>query len=194
MVKCICTYQYGDGNSFDQFFKEMAELTWLWQVLDLDLRVEHARANGPDDLYTLLARWIVTRVTLVFGIVLWPLDAVLRILGRILTVFVIGLLLLLILTGIWWPVWASLVYSSRIWLSTPWSRPFLLVPGILLALFAYLFLMFVPDHQKHRKYLTLPSEWPLTWHLWKPPKAYIENSEYFQDDYYIGDGSDPYGR
>ena len=168
-------------------------MTWLWQVLDLDLRVDYARANSPNDFYTLLARLVVSRVTSVLGLVLWPLDMVLRMFGRILTIFVIGLLLLLILTGIWWPVWASLIYTSRLWITAPWSRPILLVPGMLLAIFAYLFLILVPDHQKHPKYFALPREWPLTWHLWNPPEAYMENSEYFEGDYYVGDGSDPYG-
>ena len=168
-------------------------MTWLWGVLDMDLRVEYARAHSPVDFYTLLARWVISRTTSVLYFGLRPLDIVLRLLGPLLERLVFfGHLFLLILTGLWWPIWAMLVYGSRLWLERPWSRPILLFPGVLVSVFAFIFIMLVPDHLKTIQYTTLSREWPLTWMLWNPPEEYVENSEFFEGDEYIGDGTDPY--
>ena len=159
----------------------------------MDLRVDYARAHSPTDGYTLFARWLVLSVTSVLAVVLGPVDFVLRQLGRVLVRFIFfGHLTLLILTAIWWPLWAMLVYGSRLWLTRTWTRPVLVVPGALLAILAYTYLMLIPDPLKQPKYVGIPREWPLTWYLWQPPMEYIENSEFFEGDEYVGDRSDPY--
>ena len=151
-------------------------MTWLWNVEDIHLRVAFARTISPTDFFTLLALLIVRRVTAVVGLLLKPVDTVLRLFGRVMLTFVFWLLVLLIITAIWWPIWAMLVGSSWLWLKYPGARPFLLLPGISLALFAQVFIILVPDPQKAATYTTLSKEWPLSWHLWRPTEAYFQEN------------------
>ena len=100
-------------------------MTWLWDVEDLDFRVSFARTHSPTDLLTLVARFLVSKVTLVLAFVLSPIDMVARLIGRGLVAVVLGLLLLLVLTAIWFPVWGLLVGTSWLWLKSWWfpARP-----------------------------------------------------------------------
>ena len=149
-------------------------MTWLWAVEDMDLRVTFARANSPTDILTLITRWVVTRVTFVLAIVLFPADKAMRIVGMGLIAVVLGLLVLILLTGIWFLIWLLLMGSSRIWLSYPLYRPILFVPGMIIAVFAHIFIMLVPDPHKNPKYTILAQEWPLSWRLRSPTEAYFE--------------------
>ena len=150
-------------------------MTWLWACEDFDLRVTFARTNGPTDFFTLLVRWVVGQVTAVVGLALIPVDKILRLVGKGMIRLVLGMLLLLILTGIWFfLIWLPLMGTSRLWLNYYWSRPLLAVPGAFLAIVAHIFLMLVPDPQKNAKYTLMAREWPLSWHLYKPTEAYFE--------------------
>ena len=149
-------------------------MTWLWEIEDLHIRVNFVRTHGPTDFFTLVSRYVVSRVTFVLSLLLMPADLVLRFIGRGLVALVLGLLLLLVLTGIWFPIWGLLVGTSWIWLKYSWPRPFLILPGILLAILAHIFIMLVPDPHKNSEYWTIAREWPLSWPLWKPPSLYYE--------------------
>ena len=151
-------------------------MTWLWDIADMDERVEWVRRHSPNDVSTMIARFVINRVTLVVAYVLWPVDYVLRLIGNGLARLVLGLLLLLILTGIWFPIWLTLSMTSRLWLRAAWTRPILLLPGIVVAIFAHIYIMLIPDHQQDPKYVNLIREWPLTSQIWKPPDAYFEET------------------
>ena len=148
-------------------------MTWLWTVADIDFRVSFARAHGPSDFFTLVARLVVSKVSLVLELALSPVDRVGRVVGRGLVIFVIGLFILLGLTAIWFLIWLLLMGSSWLWLKSFWYRPLIILPGMALAVVAFVFLMLVPDPQKNAKYLSLAREWPLSLHLWKPPNDYF---------------------
>ena len=149
-------------------------MSWLWEVDDLDLRVSFARANGPVDFFTLVVRLVVSRVTAVLTLALSPADKVLRLVGKGLTAVVLGMMLLLIIHGLWFLFWGPLMASSWLWLRYNWVRPLLLLPGIPLAIMSHIFLMLVPDHQKNSKYTLMAREWPLSWRLYRPSQAYFE--------------------
>ena len=151
-------------------------LTWLWDISDMDQRVEWVRRHSPDDLATMIARYMITRITLVLAYALWPVDYVLRFVGKALVKLVLGLLLLLILTGIWFPIWLTLVGTSWLWLRSATYRPLILVPGMFVAIIAHIYIMLVPDPHKDPKYVNLIREWPLSWYIWKPPEAYFEET------------------
>jgi hypothetical protein len=149
-------------------------MTWLWKVEDMARRVSFARVHSPTDFFTLLARLLVGTITSVLALVLWPLDRIARIFGHFLLFVVLGLFVLLILTAIWFPVWGLLVGTSWLWLRSQWYRPFLLIPGIIIAVVAQIFIMLVPDPHKDSKYTTLAREWPLSWNIWNPPSEYFD--------------------
>ena len=149
-------------------------MTWLWDTPDMYDRVAFARSISPTDLSTLIARWVVGWTTKILAFALYPLDYVARYIGRAFLVFVIGFMILIVLTIVWFPIWAALIGSSWLWLRYYWARPFLLLPGIALAILAHIYLMLVPDPQKQQHYFNMPGQWPLTWHLWRPPSEYYE--------------------
>lgn len=150
-------------------------MTWLWGVDDFDLRLRFARVNSPVDFLTQLVRFVVTSVTRILALALSPVDAVLRLVGKILDRLVLGMMVLLIFTGIWFfLLWLPLMGMSRLWLGYPWARPLLALPGALLAIAAHVFIMLVPDPKKDRNYPMMVGEWPLSWHLYNPPDAYYE--------------------
>ena len=149
-------------------------MTWRWDVDDIDFRATFARVNSPTDFFTVLARLVVSRVTLVLAFVLWPLDSVLRLVGKGLVSVVLGMIVLMVLDLSWLPVWGTLVGTSWLWLNYPWLRPILILPGMFLAILAHIYIMLAPDPHKNAKYPRLAGEWPLSWMLWRPPKAYFE--------------------
>ena len=152
-------------------------MTWLWGVPDLRLRIRYARDHGPTDFFTLLARYIVFRVNKFIALVLRPVDLVAQLFGKIMLVFVLGLMLLLALTMLWFPFWCMMVGSSYAWLKYPWSRPILILPGMLLTFVLTAFLMLVPDPKKHPRYVAQAQEWPLTYRIWKPEPAYYRKHD-----------------
>ena len=109
-------------------------MTWLWGVDDFDLRLRFVRINSPADFMTQLVRFVVTSVTRFLALVLSPVDLVLRFAGKVLDRLVLGMLVLLIFTGIWFfLLWLPLMGMSRLWLRYPWARPILAVLNSTLA-------------------------------------------------------------
>ena len=102
----------------------------------MELRVAFARSCSPTDLFTLIARLVVRRIATLLTFVLWPIDQAARVVGHGLIAVVLGFLVLIILTLVWFPIWGMLVGTSWLWLRYPWNRPFLLLPGIILAIVA----------------------------------------------------------
>ena len=151
-------------------------MTWLWDIDDMYNRVKFARSQSPTDLATIIAHWIVTSVTWILSYLLYPFDYVGRLIGVLLVAVVLGFMLLLILTIIWFPLWLLLVDTSWIWLRYPWSRPLLLLPGIVVAISAHIYIMLVPDPHKQRHYVNMTNQWPLTWYIWHPPAIYFNQN------------------
>ncbi len=122
-------------------------MTWLWTTEDLDLRIGFARATGPSDVFTVLARYVVTRVNWAPALILTPVDTVVQIIGKIMFVVfaVIPLIFLLLLTVIWLPVWGLLVGTSWLWLRCSGTRTLLILPGFLVSLVATTVVLFEPD-------------------------------------------------
>ncbi|MDP7579756.1 MAG: hypothetical protein QGF12_09535 [SAR202 cluster bacterium] len=151
-------------------------MTWLWKISDMDQRVEWAQQHSPTDVSTWIARQVINYVTLIISYILWPLDYVLRLIGHGLGRLALGLLFLLILTAIWFPIWLTLVMTSRLWLRAAWTRPILLIPGIVVTIFAHIYIMLVPDPQKGTQYVNLVRMWPLSYQIWQPPDSYFEDT------------------
>ena len=152
-------------------------MTWRWDILDIGLRVAIARSESPSDVLTTAARFIITSVTSVVGVILKPVDVVMRFIGKGLVGVVLGFFLLMAPDLLWMLVWLMLVNSRRLWFDRSWTRPVLILPGTLLAIVAHLYVTIAPDPHKVAAYASLPQEWPLTWHIWKPPPAYFEHPE-----------------
>ena len=150
-------------------------MTWLWKVPDFKTRVAYARRTAPGDVFTQLARLLVNPITILLALVLAPVDYAARQLGRLSVIFVgWGLIFFFFLTLLWFPLWGMLAGSSWLWLNYAWTRPLLLLPGAALSIVLTVFLMLVPDPEKHPKYVTIAQEWPLTWLLWRPTFAYFD--------------------
>lgn len=151
-------------------------MSWLWDIEDMYTRVDWARLNSPVDFYTTLARKVLGRVTWALAYALWPVDKVARLVGQGMIAVVLGLAVLMVLHALWMPFWGFLVGSSYLWIKTPAYRPLFVLPGIVIAIGAQIFLALVPDPHKEDSYFMMAREWPLTWHLWRPPPAYFEET------------------
>ena len=149
-----------------------------------------ARRNAPSDIFTQLARFVVYYTSTLLIFVLRPVDYLGRKffdvffqIGRVVGFFfVFGLLFFMILSALWIPFWGLLAGSSWLWLKQGWTRPILLLPGMALSLALTVILMLVPDPDKQPKYVTIAQEWPLTWNLWYPPRAYFEEHNIWDSD------------
>jgi hypothetical protein len=134
--------------------------------------------KSPTDALTRAARSIVVAVTSILAWLLSPVDKAMRLIGRVLLfipfIFVIAFFMLMILDMIWLPIWGMLVGSSWLWLKYPAARPFLILPGMVLAVAALIYIMLAPEPHKNPGYTTMPQEWPLSWLLWSPPPEYFE--------------------
>ena len=150
------------------------DVSWLWKADDLDLRVSFARTNGPVDFLTLFVRYVLTNVIPPLTLVLRPIDIIMQFVGRGLIAVVLGMLLLIVIHGVWMFFWLPLMGTSWLWLRYGALRPVLLLPGIVLAIIAHIFLLLVPDPHKNPKYNLMAQEWPISWHLWKPTQAYFD--------------------
>ena len=115
----------------------------MWGFDDMDLRVAFVRGESPRDFATLLARWIVFRITYLLAILLYPVDYVVRLIGRITPVE-----FLFFFTLFWLPMWALLTGTSWLWMRSTQARPLLIVPGMIVAVFSFVYLMMVPDPKK----------------------------------------------
>ena len=157
-------------------------MTWRWGVEDIDERVNFARSISPSDFFTMFARLIVSRATFILAFILIPFDILGRFIGKGLVAVVLGFFVLMFLDIVWLIVWGLLVGTSWIWLRYPWARPFLVLPGMTLAVSAHIFVMIAPDPHKNDKYPRIAGEWPLTWLVWSPPDAYFRPNSSIESD------------
>ena len=153
-------------------------MTWRWSVLDLDTRVAFARAHSPTDIFTLVARFALRRISAVITLILIPFDVAARGIGFFMVRLLWLFMVLAILDGIWIIVWSMLMGSSWVRLNIPWTRPLVLLPGMIVAICALVFIMLAPDPHKEPKYTAMAREWPLSWRLWRPPEAYFEGGHH----------------
>tara|TARA_B100000749_G_C18370821_1_gene441639 strand:+ start:646 stop:1116 length:471 start_codon:yes stop_codon:yes gene_type:complete len=153
-------------------------VSWLWDIDDFDTRIAFAREFGPSDFLTLMVRVVISRSTNMLTVILGPVNQLMKILGHGLIAVVLGMLVLIVIHGLWFIVWLWLIGSSWLWLNHPWSRPILVIPGILFAISGHVFLILVPDPHKNPKYNLIAQDWPLSVRLWHPTEAYFEAYPY----------------
>ena len=143
------------------------------RINDLRERIGVARANGPSDIVTKLARMLVKYTTSLL-VVLTPISMVTTAVGGCLIVFTIGILALPI-SFVWFPFYNLLAGTSWLWLKAWYLRPVLLLPGVIIAFIADLYVMLMPDFERGAKMtkLAICEEWPISWYLIKPPKQSV---------------------
>ena len=139
------------------------------QISDMDYRSKLALANAPTDIFTKIAILLVKGITAIF-IILLPLQIITTAVGGCLIALTFGILLL-VLSLIWLPFAALLLGTSWLWLHAWYTCPILLIPGVLIAIVADLFIMLAPEPEREAKHakLCIASDWPLSWYLIKPP-------------------------
>mgnify|MGYP004226470077 FL=1 len=86
------------------------------------------------------------------------------------------MLILMILDLFWITTWSLLMLSSSAWIKIRWLRPFLIIPGLVLALFSYIFVVLAPDPQKNNEYHILVKSWPMSWRVWSPKEEYFKGA------------------
>ncbi len=122
-------------------------------------------ATGPKDPFTKLARILYKVIELLLllpSLILIPISSIT--LG-LLAVITFGLVLLP-LSLVWLPFLGFLIGTSWMWIKIPISRPILLLPGVIIAEIANLYVSLIPDMgEKHQKLvkLGLCDTWPLTY-------------------------------
>lgn len=148
-------------------------MSYDWrQIADMEYRIRLAHAHAPADFLT-KAAMLGTKVATGALVVLLPIQIVTTAVGGCLIGLTFGILTF-VLTLIWWPFFGFLVGSSRLWLWAWYLRPILLLPGVIIATIADLYVMLAPEPEREAKHakLSITSEWPLSWYLIRPPVAY----------------------
>ena len=143
-----------------------------WQnIADMERREQVARAYAPTDIFTRVAMVTVKLLT-AFLLVILPLQLVTTCLGGCLIALTLGLFLL-VLNLIWLPIFALVMGTSWLWLKAWYLRPFLLLPGIAIAVVAHAYVMLAPESERDAKHakLMLTDSWPLSWYLLRPPSG-----------------------
>ena len=143
------------------------------RINDLRERIAVAKANGPSDIFTKLARMLVKFTTSLLAL-LTPISLITRAVGGCLIVVTIGFLALPILF-VWSPFYILLAGTSWLWLRAWYLRPILIIPGVIIAFFADLYVMLMPDFERGSKLtkLAICEEWPISWYLSHPPKQSV---------------------
>ena len=142
------------------------------QIADIQHREALALAHAPKDILTKIAFHSVNITTSALSIFM-PLQLITTGIGGCLIAITFGIFLF-ILTLIWWPFLLLLLGTSWLWLHAWYLRPILLIPGVLIATVADLYVMLTPEPERDAKYtkLSLADKWPLSWYLIKPPAEY----------------------
>ena len=143
------------------------------RINDLRERIAVAKANGPSDIFTKLARMLVKFTTSLL-VILTPISMITTAVGGCLIVVTIGFLALPILF-VWSPFYILLAGTSWLWLRAWYLRPILIIPGVIIAFFADLYVMLMPDFERGSKLtkLAICEEWPISWYLSHPPKQSV---------------------
>lgn len=130
--------------------------------------INRAIALGPQDPLTKLAYILRTGL----GLATFPtiiLIPPVTIIMAILVTCTFGLLLLP-LSALWLLFLGFLMGSSWLWIKIPVSRPLLIIPGVLLATLAGVYVSLVPDMgEKYQKVLKMgmADTWPYSFLMWK---------------------------
>ena len=135
---------------------------------EINYRIALAHQHAPKDVLTRGNRAAIKAITR-----LLPDQLVTTAFGGRLITATFGVFSL-ILTLMWLPLFVFLVGTSWLWLKVWVLRPLLMIPGVLIALFAYVFVSLMPEPEsdvKHTK-LAFAGEWPLSWYLIKPPSEH----------------------
>ena len=152
-------------------------MTWRWDANDIAARLRYALKFAPTDMLTLFSMFVMKNCCSVIATVAWPFELVLKgTVGFLLKggcVFVWGMVILMILDLFWMAAWSLLMLSSSAWIKIRWLRPFLIIPGLVLALFSYIFVVLAPDPQKNNEYHILVKSWPMSWRVYSPKEEYF---------------------
>ena len=143
---------------------------------DLSSRVAIARMYGPQDWFTRSALF-ANDVFTIICFVLIPIQIVTTAASGCLFVLTAGLMILPLML-IWLVFSRLLLGTSILWIKVPISRPLLILPGLLVAFLAHLFVQLVsnPDGPSDRAVkMLLCDAWPLTWLVLRPPVEWQEN-------------------
>ncbi len=155
-------------------------MTWRWDATDIPARLRYALKFAPTDILTLFSMFVMKHCCSAIAMVVWPFELVLKgTLGFLLKggcVFVWGMLILMILDLIWMSIWVLLMLSSSAWIKIQWLRPILVIPGLVLALMSYIFVLLAPDPQKNSEYHILIKSWPMSWRVWSPKEEYFKGA------------------
>jgi hypothetical protein len=145
----------------------------LERIHDVRERIGVAKANAPADIFTKFAKMLVKFTTSLL-VMLRPVSRVTTAVGGCLVVVSIGFLALPI-SFVWLPFYYLLSGTSWLWLQAWYLRPILLLPGVIVALIADLYVMLMPEFERGAKItkLAICEEWPLSWYLIKPPKQSV---------------------
>ena len=138
------------------------------QFGETNYRISLAHQHAPKDVLTKGTGAAVKATTS-----LLPVQLVTTAFGGRLIAATFGIISL-ILTLIWLPLFVFLVGTSWLWLKVWILRPLLMIPGVLIALFTYVFVSLMPEPESDvkRTKLTFAGEWPLSWYLMKPPSEH----------------------
>ena len=155
-------------------------MTWRWDATDIPARLRYALKFAPTDILTLFSMFVMKHCCSAIAMVVWPFELVLKgTLGFLLKggcVFVWGMLILMILDLVWMSIWMLVMLSSSAWIKMRWMRPILVIPGLVLALAAYIFVSLAPDPQKNSEYHILIKSWPMSWRVWSPKEEYFKGA------------------
>jgi hypothetical protein len=135
-------------------------------VTDIDHRIHLAELYGPHDPLTVVAHRTTVFVCGILGILLFPIKIITTGVGGCLIALTLGLFAIF-LTVVWLPILALLLGTSWLWINVWPLRPILLVPGVLFAILANVFVQLAPEPDPAAKYskAVLAGDWPLTWYL-----------------------------
>ncbi len=143
---------------------------------DLSSRVAIARMYGPQDWFTRSALFANDVFSIICSVLI-PVQIVTTAASGCL-IALTGGIALLPLTLTWQAFSGLLLGTSILWIKVPVSRPLPILPGLLVAFPAHLFVQLVsnPDGPSDRAIkLTLCDAWPLTWLVLRPPVEWPED-------------------
>jgi hypothetical protein len=158
-------------TQYTQFSESDRDL--FGQYNDLEDRIRAARGNAPTDILTGFAKILVKSATSLL-VVFTPFAKVTSAVGGCLIVFSVGFLSFFVAL-IWLPLYYMLIGTSWLWVRAWYLRIILLLPGIVIAFIADMWVMFTPDFRRDSglKKRALCEEWPLSWYINNPPKQSV---------------------
>jgi hypothetical protein len=145
-------------------------------IQQMNAAIARAHELGPDDIFTKTAQIVRTALLAVLVIPVTIAEIPLTLIGGCAIGCTAGLLLLP-LSIIWLPQLGLLLGTSWLWLKAPILRPFLLIPGVAIAVISNTYVALMPDPEKASKYtkLAITSEWPLSIMLVHPGRLFDES-------------------